>query len=54
MGEGFQGNMLPLPYVEVWRELLADELNIADAGGRTFVTSVSAPGDAFPGSAEDV
>ena len=46
--------MLPLPYFEVWSELSADELDIADAERRTFVTSVSAPGDAFPGSGEDV
>ena len=54
MSEGFQGNMLPLSYFEIWSELLADELNIADAGGRKTDTSVSAPGDAFPGSGEDV
>ena len=54
MGEGFQGNMLPLPYFEVWSVLSADELNIADAGGRKSVTSVSAPGGTFPGSGEDV
>ena len=54
MGEGFQGNMLPLPYFEVWSVLSADELNGADAERRTLSASVSAPGDAFPGSGEDV